>query len=119
MIVLLGLHSDENDCKGFHPWSPDAALGGRPPAQHWSGVGQSRALQWSVHTPSPVHTATAAIKLTCEAKFHRTERKGLLAFYLICSIKPTLNTRVTFLYITERFLFDCLLIWTEKSFPYK
>lgn len=81
MIVLLGLHSDENDCKGFHPWSPDAALGRRPARQHWSGVGQSRALQWSVHTPSPVHTATAAM-LTREAKFHRTERKDCWLFIL-------------------------------------
>lgn len=79
MIVLLGLHSDENDCKGFHPWSPDAALGGRPARQHWSGVGQSRALQWSVHTPSPVHTPTAAM-LTL--KPHSTGEKGRAAGFL-------------------------------------
>ena len=69
--------------KGFHPWSPDAALSGRPARRHGPGVASpGPAVVWTA-----VQSATAAM-LTREAKFQE-RKEGLLAFYRICSITST------------------------------
>ena len=75
---------------GFHLWSPDAALSGRPARWHWHGAYRSRALQWSVCLCThPVQSTLQQLPCSHLKPNSKGEKKRTAGFYFICSIESS------------------------------